>query len=258
MKLTVLADNNTYIDRYYLGEPAVSYYIEDGDCRLLFDAGYSDVFMRNAEKMGIDLSRLTDVVFSHGHNDHTGGFPFLAEKHDLSDVTLTAHPACFGEKYDGGEYIGAPFGRDEAASLCRLRCSKDSVMITDNIMFLGEIPESNDFETRRPGTDPVPDDTALALNTGNGLFIVTGCSHSGICNITERAAELWGESRVAGILGGFHMFEKSRRLEKTIEYFRKRNVRALYPCHCVSFPVKAAMHEALGVREVGSGMALEF
>ena len=39
VKLTVLMDNNTYIDRYYLGEPAVSYYLEDGDVRLLFDAG---------------------------------------------------------------------------------------------------------------------------------------------------------------------------------------------------------------------------
>ena len=29
MKLTVLIDNNTYIDEYYRGEPALSYYIED-------------------------------------------------------------------------------------------------------------------------------------------------------------------------------------------------------------------------------------
>ncbi len=41
MKLRVLVDNNTYIDRYYLGEPAVSYYIECDGIRLLFDAGYS-------------------------------------------------------------------------------------------------------------------------------------------------------------------------------------------------------------------------
>ena len=39
MKLTVLMDNNTYIDMYYKGESAVSYYIEDGDKRILFDAG---------------------------------------------------------------------------------------------------------------------------------------------------------------------------------------------------------------------------
>ena len=48
MKLTVLADNNTFIDQYYLGEPAVSYYIEIDDCRILFDTGYSDAFLRNA------------------------------------------------------------------------------------------------------------------------------------------------------------------------------------------------------------------
>jgi len=28
MKLTVLSDNNTIIDRYFVGEPAVSYFIE--------------------------------------------------------------------------------------------------------------------------------------------------------------------------------------------------------------------------------------
>ena len=29
MQLTVLVDNNTLIDRYYLGEPGVAYYLED-------------------------------------------------------------------------------------------------------------------------------------------------------------------------------------------------------------------------------------
>lgn len=28
MKLTVLADNNTFIDRYYRGEPALCFYLE--------------------------------------------------------------------------------------------------------------------------------------------------------------------------------------------------------------------------------------
>ena len=52
MKLTVLVDNNTYIDQYYLGEPAVCYYIEDGETRLLLDTGYSDVYIRNAKALG--------------------------------------------------------------------------------------------------------------------------------------------------------------------------------------------------------------
>ena len=47
MKLTVLTDNNTFIDQYYLGEPAVSYYIQEDGLNVLFDTGYSDVFIRN-------------------------------------------------------------------------------------------------------------------------------------------------------------------------------------------------------------------
>ena len=45
MKLTVLVDNNTYIDQYYAGEPAVSYYIEIDDLKILFDTGYSHFFI---------------------------------------------------------------------------------------------------------------------------------------------------------------------------------------------------------------------
>jgi len=44
MKLTVLVDNNTYIDRYFLGEPALSFFIEDEKKRILFDCGYSNIF----------------------------------------------------------------------------------------------------------------------------------------------------------------------------------------------------------------------
>lgn len=80
MKLTVLVDNNTLIDQYLLGEPAVSYYIEDEDEKILFDTGYSDVFIRNVEKLHINLADITKIVFSHGHNDHTGGFHFLSDQ----------------------------------------------------------------------------------------------------------------------------------------------------------------------------------
>ena len=88
MKLRVLVDNNTYIDRYYLGEPAVSYYIECDGIRLLFDAGYSDVFLKNAEALGIDLGLVTHLVFSHGHNDHTRGPKFMKERLELSGMEV--------------------------------------------------------------------------------------------------------------------------------------------------------------------------
>lgn len=71
MKLTVLVDNHTTIDHYYLGEPGLCYYIEDEDSRFLLDTGYSDIYIENARRLGIDLSDLDTIVLSHGHNDHT-------------------------------------------------------------------------------------------------------------------------------------------------------------------------------------------
>ena len=53
MKLTILADNNTSIDKYYLGEPAFCVYVEAYGQKILFDTGYSDVFLQNAKKAGM-------------------------------------------------------------------------------------------------------------------------------------------------------------------------------------------------------------
>lgn len=62
MKLKVLVDNNIYIDQYYCGEPAVSYYIEDEDVRILLDVGYSDLFMTNSNALGVDLQRINAII----------------------------------------------------------------------------------------------------------------------------------------------------------------------------------------------------
>jgi Metal-dependent hydrolases of the beta-lactamase superfamily II len=70
MKLKVLVDNNTYIDQYYYGEPAVSYYIEDDGVSLLLDVGYSDLFIKNSMALGVDLENISTIIISHGHDDH--------------------------------------------------------------------------------------------------------------------------------------------------------------------------------------------
>ena len=79
MKITVLTDNNSLIDRYYLAEPAFCLFIEEAGKRILFDTGYSDVFRKNGEKMGVDFNLIDTIVISHGHNDHTGGLQYLSD-----------------------------------------------------------------------------------------------------------------------------------------------------------------------------------
>lgn len=267
MKLTVLMDNNTYIDHYYLGEPAVSYYIEESDTRLLFDAAYSDGFLRNAKSMNVDLGQLTHMVFSHGHDDHTRGLQFLKQSHDLSRVTTITHPDCFYPREEDGLSFGAPFSNEEVEQFTKLILSKEPVKITERLLYLGQIEEHFAFEARRAigrrkseegwKDDYCYDDSALVYRSDRGLFIITGCSHSGICNIIEQAKALCGEKRILGVIGGFHLFEADERLEKTVDYLRQCDIGALYPCHCVSLKAKAKMMESLPVYEVGVGMSLK-
>ena len=258
MKLTVLVDNNTLIDRYHLGEPAVSYYIEDDGEIILFDAGYSDILIGNAVALGVDLPSVDIIAISHGHDDHTRGLRFLFERFDLSKTRVVAHPTAFEKKKYEGNDIGAPFSAEEMGKKCRLCLTREPYKLGENITFLGEIPRLYDFEGRHPiGHDPLTDDTALAYKGERGLFIVTGCSHSGICNIVEQAKRVCGDERVVGIIGGFHLFGVTSQLEETIRYFKKNNISKLYPCHCVSFDAKAEIHGHIPIHEVGVGLTIE-
>lgn len=269
MKLTVLVDNNTYIDQYFYGEPAAAYYIEADGARVLFDTGYSDILLKNAEKMDIDLSRLTHIVLSHGHDDHTTGLKFLHEQIGITGAQLISHPDCFLPKFSSSEYIGAPYSLDEIASITQFRPSSKPVKISDSLTYLGEIPRVNDFESKLPigkkykdsdsdklEDDYLIDDSALVYQNTKGIFIITGCSHSGICNIISYAEQIYGAQRILGILGGFHLLNNDSRLKRTIQYLTKCDIDNIYPCHCVSLTAKAEMMKKLPVAEVGVGFKI--
>lgn len=264
MKLQVLVDNNTFIDMYYLGEPAVSYYIEDEDTKILFDTGYSNIFIENAKKMNVDLNDIDKIVLSHGHNDHTRGLNYLNLN---KKIDLICHEDCLNYKELDHLSIGIELSKEELENKYHLRLENKALQISKNITYLGEIPQLNDFEPRKIIgqqkvnhnfiNDYVLEDTALVYQHDEGLFIITGCSHAGICNIVEYAKKVCHDSRVLGIIGGFHLFEVSDQILKTIEYFKEHDIKYLYPCHCVSLDVKIEMAKKLKINEVGVGMVIE-
>ena len=266
MKLKVLVDNNTYIDIYYLGEPAVSYYIEDGDDRILFDVGYSDIFIHNANKMNIDLNSINKIVISHGHDDHTGGLKYFFKEN--RNVEVISHSNSFNYKEDAtGLYIGTSVKKEELENKCKLTLTKEPLKISDNIIYLGQIPKTNDFEDsytigktiidNEKVSDSIEEDSAIVYKSSKGLFIITGCSHSGICNIIEYAKKVCHEDRVYGVIGGFHLFENNDRLQNTIKYFKDNNIELLYPCHCVSLEAKIEIAKQMKINEVGVGLEIE-
>ncbi len=266
MKLKVLVDNNTLVDRYYFGEPGVSYYMEDGDDRILFDTGYSDIYIKNATKMNIDLNKINKLIISHGHDDHTKGLKYFPLEN--GDIELISHPNSFCYKEDStGLYIGSPLSKEELSKIYTLNLSQKPTLVSGNIIYLGEIPPLNDFEPRysigksiienEKVEDTLMDDSAIVYKSNKGLFIITGCSHSGICNIIEYAKKVCNDTRIYGVIGGFHLFEVDERLKATIQYFKENNIKLLYPCHCVSLKAKVEMAKELDIHEVGVGLEIE-
>lgn len=134
--------------------------------------------------------------------------------------------------------------------------------------FLGGIPQLNEFEQRKVigrqrinnklVDDYVLDDTAITYKSENGIYIITGCSHSGICNIIEYAKKVCNDDIALGVIGGFHLFNINEQLEKTIEYLNSNKLLELYPCHCTSFSVRAEMYKTLSIKEIGVGLDLEW
>lgn len=48
------------------GESGLSIYVKYNKNEFLFDTGYSNLFIINAEKLGIDLLSIPTVILSHG------------------------------------------------------------------------------------------------------------------------------------------------------------------------------------------------
>jgi len=257
MRLTVLNDNTA---GKCSAEHGLSFLIEDSR-KILFDVGPSDIFLKNSKKLNIDLEEIDTIVLSHGHWDHGNGLKFIKNK------KLICHPECFIKRYrkKDNSYIGLPITLEEAKKNFQLTLTKEPFKVTENITFLGEIPRINNFEAKRTTfykegkeDDFVMDDSALAIKSKNGLIIVAGCSHAGICNIIEYAKKVTKLKKVHAVIGGFHLKEVDEITLKTIDYFKKERIERIHPSHCVEEPVLKKFEEVLGSERIHSGDIIAF
>ena len=260
MKLTVLTEN--VAGGKFLAEHGLSYLIEHDGKKILFDTGHSNGFLKNSMLIGYNIQDSTDViVLSHGHWDHGDGL-----KH-LSNKTLITHPNSFIKRFrkGGKENIGLELSRAEIKERFNLTESVKPCYITKDIIFLGEIPRLNNFESQKTSfedehgnDDYVVDDSALVIIQNNELIIITGCSHSGICNITEHAKKISGINKVKVIMGGFHLKKDDYQTKKTIEYLKQENVERILPSHCTELPAMAAFYDEFKIQQVKTGQEFQF
>jgi 7,8-dihydropterin-6-yl-methyl-4-(beta-D-ribofuranosyl)aminobenzene 5'-phosphate synthase len=260
MKLTILTENMA--GGRFLAEHGISYLIEMDGEKILWDTGHSDVFLKNAQQLGINLpAEVNKVVLSHGHWDHGDGLQYLEKK------ILITHPSSFISRFRKADHspVGLQFNREFLHEKFQLVETKVPYKITKNLWFLGEIPRENNFESHHTSfadefgnDDFIPDDSALAARVQNKLIVITGCSHSGICNIVEYARKVTGLSTVDAVLGGFHLKHNNRQTRETIAYFKTNAIKNIYPSHCTALPALAAFYQHFEFEQVKTGMRFEF
>ena len=260
IKITILTEN--VAGGRFLAEHGLSYLIEIDGEKILFDTGHSDVFLKNAKRLGIDIqNEVEKVILSHGHWDHGDGLQFIENK------SLIAHPTSFIKRFRKADNstVGLLLSRDEIKNKFNLTESEKPVKITDNLIFLGEIPRENDFEsqtttfvTEAGEPDFIPDDSALAAIINNELLIITGCSHSGICNICEHAKTVTGIENISAVIGGFHLKLQNKQTTKTIEYFKRNKISRVLPSHCTELPALAAFYDSFKIEQIKTGMKFQF
>lgn len=259
MELTVLVDNNTSAGNCLISEHGLSFYIKEENLKLLFDCGSSDAFIKNAYNMQIDLADVTDIILSHGHFDHIGGFlrlQALYKKFALSGVEfnskkLIAHPDVF--KPDDGEiYNGENFKLtvEEIQKFFNLVLLKTPKYLTSKLVYLGEIP----ITYGKVQKDHSPDEIALAYKSKDGLVILSGCSHSGVKNIMEHAKYVTGENRINTIIGGLYLINKTEdEINELGKYLKEQNVERIFPCHCTDLEAKIILSRYVKVEDVCTG-----
>ena len=141
--------------------------------------------------------------------------------------------------------------------------------LTEKLVFLGEIQRNNDLQAKIPvgkiyksgfwEDDYVIDDSSLAYRSEQGLVIITGCSHAGICNIVEKAKEVCQDTRVVDIIGGFHLQDpEKQQLQATLQYMKQLQPLEVHACHCTDLRSKIVLSQVVDLREVGSGLRLEY
>lgn len=278
MKITILVDNTTLTDVYYRAEPAFSAWIEDGNTKILFDCGYSDIILSNADDMGIDLLAADAIVFSHGHSDHTWGLvPILrristraALGMQIPRLRFIGHPASYWSRTSQKVPETGPFITPERLSrFGDVIGTRQPRYLTETLIFMGEIPSLFPFENRKvvgtlftpdgPVGDDIPDDSAIVGITSEGLVIITGCAHSGICSVIERAVSLTGERRIRDIIGGFHLYQSPPEILASIAgYLQEIGPQELHPCHCTGQSAAVTVAGCLSLKEIGVGTVLEY
>jgi len=250
MKWTVLSDNRSSDSRLST-EHGLSILLQTERHKILLDTGASDVYIRNAEQLGIDLSDVDYVFISHGHSDHAGGLRCFL-KHNQKPQVIVSPDAMSGHFFSKRGNLHSITTQWPEIDDDRLILIDQTCEITERLHVIAHIPQNHPMPKSNQNLyvqdsdgNYIHDDFRheLALYIDGLLF--TGCAHSGLENIL--AACPWP---VNTVVGGFHLLDEQESEEELVTLAQRLKTRypktQFYTSHCTGDNVFEVMKGVMG------------
>ena len=267
-----------------VGEWGFSALVHADGHSILIDTGHDpDIVLDNAQRMGVDLSQVTDVVLSHFHPDHTGGLMKLRQE------LLKTNPEALARIHVGKGMFSSrrvPGGADEVNRMIAKKSALESTgarfFVHDKptelfagVWVTGPVPREH-LERNWSGRlevktgdqwveDTVPDSQSLVLDTEKGLVVLSGCGHAGIVNTLEYARSAVRSAPIHAAIGGFHLLNADdKQLTWTSAQLRAMGLEHFLGAHCTGIEAVFRIRKEAGlsrqtcvVGAVGATFSLE-
>jgi 7,8-dihydropterin-6-yl-methyl-4-(beta-D-ribofuranosyl)aminobenzene 5'-phosphate synthase len=252
-EVIVLVENTTYNPFLCAKHGLALGFFHHGEW-ILLDTGPDGSIIANARHLGFPLKKVSHLVLSHGHYDHTGGLEALFLNH--FHPTLWVHPLAQKPKYrSDGSFIGmtlppafqnvwTPVERPTEILPGLWVLPPAEIIHTDDTHFDNLLVE----ESGQKEGDTFEDELSLVIDHGESISLFTGCAHRGITNIIEQTLSLF-DKPLQLVMGGFHLRHtptESRRV--IIERLKSYPVSHYAACHCTGIEAYHEMKTSLGKR----------
>lgn len=269
MKATILVDNQKSDDLG--GEWGLSFLIEAGGKKILLDTGESSLFLKNASKMNIDISKVDYAVLSHAHYDHANGIETFFNHNSKAKFYFRkqVEENCYLKLGFFKQYIGIPKNIMHKYENRIERVTGDFELF-ENVYLVPhytknrqEIGKQNHMYIKRDGRwfpDDFAHEQSLVIDTKEGLVIFNSCSHTGANHIIDEVSKRF-KKNVRMMIGGFHISKKRKNeviaLSKAL---LQTGVKEIYTGHCTGKKSFQVLQKELGntVHQLKSGMVIEF
>ena len=242
----------------------LSFYVETENHKLLFDSSPSDVVIRNAQKLGVDLTIVDTVILSHGHYDHSGGILPFVELNPRAKIYMQQNAGGEYYAFDGEEQGFRYIGIDKKILLLpQVQLLKGDTKLDDELQVFTvdqrayPLPSTNKRLRELCNGQYIQDEfhheQNLLLTTDGKKILFCGCAHNGILNVMETLERKFGLASLPDlVIGGFHLMKRTEFSEADIVEVteianRLRAYKAHFAtCHCTGLPVFNQMKEIMG------------